>query len=173
VLRAWGPDDVQALLSYACDPLWARFLPVPQPYAERDAQRYIGAARMLRDPLRGGSWAIEWRGSAVGSVDIDLQFEQRVGTLSYSLARSLWGQGLSSEAVRAVIDACFGAIPHLVRIAATTDARNTASIRVLEKIGMQSEGRLRLNSFLRGELADELCYAMLRPEWEAATGAAH
>jgi ribosomal-protein-alanine N-acetyltransferase len=166
VLRPWAFEDIDDLLAYASDEEWGRFLPGPRPYTRSDARKYIAAAALLRDPLQGCAWAIELDRRAVGAVDIDLQFEQRIGTIGYSIGRAVWGRGLTTEAGRAVISACFASVPPLARICATADHRNVASIRVLEKLGMEREGTLRLNSFLRGELADEVCFAVLRQDWE-------
>src|ERR1700741_4114684 len=97
-LRPWVLEDVDDLLAYACDEEWGRFLPVPVPYTRSDARRFIAASQFLRDPLHGCAWAITCGGHAVGSVDIDLQFQQRIGTIGYSIGRGLWGRGLVTEA---------------------------------------------------------------------------
>ena len=47
------------------------------------------------------------------------------------------------EAARAVIDAAFAVLSDLVRVEARANDRNTASIRVMEKLGMTHEGRIR------------------------------
>ncbi len=47
------------------------------------------------------------------------------------------------------------------------DGRNTASARLLERLGMRREGRLRENAFLDGEWSDEVIYATLAREWRA------
>jgi RimJ/RimL family protein N-acetyltransferase len=50
------------------------------------------------------------------------------------------------------------------------EARNVASIRVLEKLGMRREAHLVENVFVKGEWQDELDYAILEREWRAAGG---
>lgn len=57
--------------------------------------------------------------------------------LFYLLQAAHWGQGLATEAARAVLDYAFGELA-LPRVAAAAD--NAASVRVLEKIGMQRLG---------------------------------
>jgi hypothetical protein len=52
-----------------------------------------------------------------------------------------------------------------VRVRATCDARNTQSIRVMEKLGMTREALLRSDRFFRGELTDEAICGLLRSEW--------
>ena len=53
----------------------------------------------------------------------------------------------------------------LHRLWATCLADNTASARVLEKLGMQLEGRLRENEWFKGRWWDTLHYAILEQEW--------
>jgi ribosomal-protein-alanine N-acetyltransferase len=56
--------------------------------------------------------------------------------IKYALRRAFWGQGLATEAVRAML--AYGARTHgLSRVIATIYPENTASARVLAKAGMQ------------------------------------
>ena len=51
------------------------------------------------------------------------------------------------------------------RMIARIDARNTASARVLEKLGMRREAHLIQNELFKGEWTDEYDYALLADEW--------
>jgi RimJ/RimL family protein N-acetyltransferase len=55
----------------------------------------------------------------------------------------------------------------LHRITANADARNAASVRVMEKIGMRREAHFVQGSFEKGEWVDEVEYAILAAEWRA------
>lgn len=166
-LRPFSLEDVEDVLSYASDPEWARYLgPVPQPYTRADAEGFL-ANQLSQDRTRRASWAIEYARSAVGGVNFGLDAENRVGTIGYSIARRLWGHGLTTEAAGAVIDASFAASPDLNRIQATTDERNAGSLRVLEKLGMVREGVLRQNQYMRGKFRNTVWCGLLRCEWEA------
>ena len=55
----------------------------------------------------------------------------------------------------------------LHRIVGRLDARNTASARVLERLGMRLEAHLRENEFVKGEWVSELIYAVLAGEWRS------
>jgi L-amino acid N-acyltransferase YncA len=46
-------------------------------------------------------------------------------------------------------------------------ADNAGSVRVLEKLGMQHEGRLREKDYFMGRWWDTLLYAILDQEWHA------
>lgn len=167
-LRLFSIEDVEDVFSYASDPQWARFLPVPQPYTKADAEEFV-AGQVSGDRKTDAVWAIEHAGSVIGGVGIRFDFENRVGEMGYSLARRFWGRGLTTEAVGAVIDAAFSAYPELNRIQASADQRNVGSLRVMEKLGMVREGVLRQDKFPRGEFSNTVWCGLLRSEWEAET----
>jgi len=52
------------------------------------------------------------------------------------------------------------------RITASCDARNAASVAVLERLAMRREGHLRQSTWAKGEWTDDLLYALLRDEWQ-------
>ena len=170
-LRPWRLDDVNDVLAYAQDPEWSRYLRLlPVPYGKEDAERFI-ARQLLRDAINHAAWALEFEGRAVGGVDLRFKFEHALAEIGYSLARTHWNKGLCTEAARAVIDTTFSAYLDLNRIHARADNRNTASQRVMEKLGMTREGVLRMSRVERGEAFDEVWYGILRPEWAESKGA--
>ena len=164
-LRPYRLQDVDDVFSYASDPQWARFLPVPQPYKKKDAEKFI-AGQILLDQETHQCWAIEQDDAVVGGINIRFDFEHQVGELGYSVAQTHWGKGLAAEAARAVIDAAFSKYPNLNRVRAMADSRNVGSLRVMEKLGMVREGVLRQNRITRGEFIDEVWCGILRSEWE-------
>jgi [ribosomal protein S5]-alanine N-acetyltransferase len=166
LLRPWRFDDVTDVLAYASDPAWGRFLPVPDPYLPAHAQEFV-AAQILLGPPEHRAWAVEHDGHVVGGVNLRLFRGLRIGELGYSIARASWGRGFATEVVRAVIDAAFAHLPGLVRMRASAHPDNGASLRVMEKVGMQREGVLRSDSFLRDLPVDEAWCGILRGEWEA------
>lgn len=81
--------------------------------------------------------------------------------LAYALAEEYWGQGLVAEASLAVMDYCFKEFG-LNRIQARCKAENSASARVMEKIGMSYEGTLKSASFHRDRYWDMKYYAKIK-----------
>jgi RimJ/RimL family protein N-acetyltransferase len=76
----------------------------------------------------------------VGMLEIHNKgFKLEVG---YVLARSYWGKGYMTEALRAVIAWAIGR-PDIFRLQAVCDVDNLGSARVMEKAGMEREGLLR------------------------------
>jgi RimJ/RimL family protein N-acetyltransferase len=57
-----------------------------------------------------------------------------------------------------------------VQMLATCDPGNVGSCRVLEKLGMKREGQLRRHVLWNGEFRDQVCYGILRAEWERPGG---
>jgi RimJ/RimL family protein N-acetyltransferase len=56
----------------------------------------------------------------------------------------------------------------LHRVVGRLDARNTASARVLEKLGMRREAHLVENEWVKDEWQSEVVFAILDREWRAA-----
>jgi RimJ/RimL family protein N-acetyltransferase len=68
------------------------------------------------------------------------------------------------EAARAVVDLAFRELG-VHRVFGQIDARNTASARVLERLGMRREAHLVENEWVKGEWTDEVIYGVLADEW--------
>lgn len=166
VLRPWSLDDAGEVALYANDAEWSRYLRIAQPYSLEEARKFI-ATQVSLNRHEHPSWAIEHEAHAVGGINLRLLSDLRLGVLGYSIARIFWGRGLATEAARAVVRAAFESCPQLARVRALVDARNLASLRVLEKIAMRREGVLRLNRLSNDGLVDEVWCEISRREWEA------
>jgi alkylation response protein AidB-like acyl-CoA dehydrogenase len=70
----------------------------------------------------------------------------------------------ATEAAEAVVALAFGSYD-LHRDYGRLEARNLASARVLEKLGMRREAHLVENEWVKGEWQSELVYALLAREW--------
>lgn len=163
-LRPFEAEDVEDALAYANDELFGRYVPtVPYPYERHDAETFVAFA-METDWSCDPHWAIDLHGRAIGGVDLSID-EENTAALGYAIGRAWWGQGLGTEAARAAVDCAFERYGVAV-VWATADARNTASHRVLEKIGMRLDGTLRQRRLHRGERSDECHFSILREEWE-------
>lgn len=65
-----------------------------------------------------------------------IRFRGEEAEIGYSLARSRWGRGLTTEVARALVREAF-AMPHVTHVIAVLDTENIASARVAEKVGMR------------------------------------
>jgi RimJ/RimL family protein N-acetyltransferase len=167
LLRPFTLADVDDVLRYASDKEWRRYLlAAPDVYTREDAERFVSQAVQTSWETRP-VFAIEHGGSVIGGINLRIKGDHKRAELGYSIAREHWGQGMTVEAARAVVDWAFGAYG-LLKVFAKADSRNVQSIRVMEKLGMTREGQLREHRLFRGEAVDEVLYGLLLAEW--ATG---
>jgi [ribosomal protein S5]-alanine N-acetyltransferase len=85
-------------------------------------------------------------------------------SIGYDLARAYWGKGFMPEALRAILRFGFEQMA-LNRIEADCSEDNTASIRVLEKLGFVREGIQREQYFDEGGYHNLWLFSLLRREW--------
>jgi len=89
---------------------------------------------------------------------------QRAG-IGYELGCKYWRQGNMTEALRGMLDYGFGAL-ELNRVEAVIMPGNTASIKMLEKLGFRREGLLEeYERWGSKGLVDLYMYGMLKNRW--------
>jgi ribosomal-protein-alanine N-acetyltransferase len=138
-------------------------LRIPYPYAESDAEYFIGiAAEATAKHGHPVHFAIRDESEQlIGGCGFDgLSYGHRA-EIGYWLAKPLWGQGIMTDVVRS---ACAFAIEEwkLVRITAHVFVSNKASARVLEKSGFEFEGLLRKHHKKDGKFLDSKLYALVK-----------
>ncbi len=121
--------------------------------------RRIGRIRFaLTDDALG--FAVDLDGTLVGDVSLHLRSaEHHQGEIGFVVHPDHWGRGYATEAATALLDLGFETFG-LHRIAGRTEARNTGSALVLERIGMQQEGHLVENELVKGEWQSEVLCAI-------------
>ena len=101
----------------------------------------------------------------IGSGEFNLRDpSNKVGEIAYIINPDFWGKGIATEVAKLLIEFGFKAF-HLHRIYATCDPRNSGSIKVLEKIGMTKEGRMREDLSIQDRWRDSLLYSILEQEF--------
>ncbi|HEX6092282.1 MAG TPA: GNAT family N-acetyltransferase [Dongiaceae bacterium] len=162
-LRRLAPKDLAAFQAYRRDPELGRYQGwTPMPDAE--AQAFL-AQMHAAVSLHPGVWfqlgiADGQSLQLIGDIGLLLSADGSSAEIGYTLARSAQGRGLATLAVReavALVFECSAAS----QVLATTDARNRASIRLLERIGMQRAEES--TALFRGEPCVEITYAIARP----------
>jgi RimJ/RimL family protein N-acetyltransferase len=88
----------------------------------------------------------------------------RTGEIGFVFDPTAQGRGYATEASRPFLRVAFEDFG-FHRVIGRTEARNVASARVLEKLGMRREAHLVENEWVKGEWQSELVYAMLDREW--------
>lgn len=86
--------------------------------------------------------------------------------IGWAVHPRLWGQGLATEAARALLAFAFTDL-QAHRVVAFAHVHNAASLQVMRKLGLQQEGLLRATRWWRDAWSDEVVFAMLEQDWQA------
>ncbi|MGN6608594.1 MAG: GNAT family N-acetyltransferase [Jatrophihabitans sp.] len=173
LLRPVTAADVDDLHAYKQLPDAVRYVPYPPQTRAQVAER-IGSggypASMDAAPAHL-CLAVERRDEPGVIGDVVLMWhsaEQRSGEIGYIFHPRVAGQGYATEAARALLRLGFDDLG-LHRIVARLDARNTASARVAERLGMRREAHFLRDDWFKDEWTDTFVYALLEDEWRAAS----
>lgn len=171
-IRPATPDDVDATWAFRRLPEVAEW--VTRRFDERDEY-----AEVFLDPDRlASTLVVERDGEVVGDLMLRVEdawaqaevAEQAQGSqaeLGWTLDPAHAGQGLATEAVAELVRVCFEDLG-LRRVVALCFADNTASWRLMERVGMRRETHTVKESLHRsGRWLDGLGYALLAEEWRA------
>ncbi|MGE5412297.1 MAG: GNAT family N-acetyltransferase [Clostridiales bacterium] len=169
ILRPFSFADAKEVQSLAGEEAVDRTtLNIPHPYLDGMAEQWIGTHKSDFENCKGAVFAIVLKGSqklcgAIGLSSIDMHYER--AELGYWIGVPYWGQGYCTEAAKEVVRFGFEDLK-LNRIYAQYFSANTASGRVMQKIGMQREGCLRQHVKKYDKFMDIVCYAILKDEWK-------
>ena len=135
---------------------------IPHPYEDGMAEAWISTHAERFRSLEECTFAVllKDKHELVGAVGLTLTMAHHRGELGYWIGRDYWNRGYATEASRAVIDFGFSVLG-LHRIQARHMTRNPTSGRVLEKLGMRHEGRLRGYTLKWGVFEDADIYGIL------------
>jgi ribosomal-protein-alanine N-acetyltransferase len=170
ILRDFAESDWEAVWIYQQDPLYLRYYE----WTARTPEEVRAFIQMFLDHQKQNprikfqfAVTLNSTGQLIGNCGVRRNSPEAFeGDMGYELDPDHWGKGYATEAARAVLQFGFSNMG-LHRISASCVADNTGSAHVLEKLGMQKEGRLRENEYYKGRSWDTLLYAILYEEWQA------
>ena len=169
ILRAFRPDDVDAVFAMQSRPDVARFLywdARTEPEVREALAKKI-ASTAIREEEDVLFLAAELRATGELVGDVVLQWTSRqhlAGEIGFIVHPDHQGRGYATEASWVLLRLAFEELG-LHRVVGRVDARNIGSARVLEKLGMRREAHLIENEYVKGEWQSELVYAILAREW--------
>ena len=168
-LRALRASDVHAAFALFGDPEVARYWSGPAWITLEQAQAWLAPQLApLEDKPSMLPWAVADRTTdrMIGTGTLfAINYDQQRAEIGYSLQRAHWGQGLATEVARRMLDYGFDVLK-LRRVEADTDPRNTASLRLLEKLGFQREGYARERWNVVTEICDAVLLGLLAREYK-------
>jgi RimJ/RimL family protein N-acetyltransferase len=144
-LRAFAPDDLDALAAMQANPEVRRFL---GGNLLSRAETWSMMERMLGQWAlrRYGLFAVEVDQRCAGWAGVLNPLEWLEPELAYSLDQPFWGRGIATEAVRAVHDWAFAHFD-FNRLASFIAPDNARSARVAEKLGAVRDGTTTIRGF--------------------------
>lgn len=121
----------------------------------------------IQEPRTRFVFAIVNKGNErmIGAGEFNIRnLANKTGEVAYIINPEYWGKGIATEVARLLIDVGFRE-HKLHRIYATCDPRNLGSLKVLEKVGMTMEGRIREDLLIKDGWRDSLLFSVLEHEW--------
>jgi ribosomal-protein-alanine N-acetyltransferase len=124
---------------------------IPNPYSIDDALEFIKCANSDFNTLKALHFAIESKIiprsrnnlKFVGTISVkNIDLVNKKADLGYWIGEQYWGRGIATECLKLIIDYAFSAELGLKQLCAYVFPENKASIRVLEKNGMNKIGEV-------------------------------
>lgn len=156
-LRLARREDLEAMHAVLSDARAVQWWSTP-PHETLDHTRDWLEA-MIAGNGSGLDFVVEVEGRAVGKAGFFAPPD-----VGYILHPDVWGRGLATEAVGAVLDRLFQTTDHAAA-RADVDPANAASIRLLEKLGFQQAGFAANTWNVGGVWQDSAFYTLSRDAW--------
>ena len=163
LLRPMNVSDLEIVHEYASDTENTKYLRFGPNESVEETTAFLSGIEKewAKDAPDFFEFAIELDGKQIGAVCVYLDEKHESGEFGWILNKKYWGNGYATESALALKD-------HVVKnfkvkkLIAHCDARNTASARVMEKIGLklESDDGIRVY-FKRNETARELMYSLI------------
>jgi ribosomal-protein-alanine N-acetyltransferase len=136
VLRPVTLDDAPAIFSYTSDPRVAQFT---HWNPHRSLDETIAYIKLINELKTTHVWGIALQESniLIGECSIT-QHENGRAELYYALAHNHWGNGYTTQALKAML-AITDQFPEISRLEAWIISENVASCRVAQKAGLSLE----------------------------------
>lgn len=168
ILRRYVPEDADAMYkNWASDPQVTEFL-MWKTHENRDiSQSVIDEWVSLYADDQYYHWAIVLKENGdepIGDIAVVHKNEEvSMMHIGYCIGRPWWHRGITSEALKAVMDYLFDVV-NAQRIESRHDPRNPNSGKVMKKCGMKYEGTLRSSDWNNQGICDACYYALLKSE---------
>ncbi|WP_349408535.1 GNAT family protein [Pseudalkalibacillus sp. SCS-8] len=167
VLRKAREEDIHDIYEYASEQEISRYTPWNFHKTIDTTQKLVEIIQDNYNNDKESDWVIELKenNKVIGLCGFVRwnKHHNRI-EVAYSLSRSHWGKGYTTEAVEQLVKFGFENM-QLNRIEAKVSQENSASIKVLEKLGMKPEGILRDYWFKNGEYTTVQTYSVIKSDW--------
>lgn len=170
-LRPLTGADADDLIAYRALQEVSRYVPFEPMSPARIAEKLEGGWSRRTITAEGEALTLGVELGETGQVIGDLMLffrsaEHRSGEVGWVFHPDCAGHGYATEAAHALLHLAFDDLG-LHRVIARVDARNDASLRLCDRLGMRREALLVANEWCKGAWIDEVDFALLEGEWAA------
>lgn len=168
VLRRYVSEDAVAMYkNWASDSEVTKFLMWKTHSNQEESQAIMDEWVKQYSNEKYYHWAIILKNNGdepIGDIAIvHMNEEVSMMHIGYCIGKDWWHQGITSEALKAVMDYLFDVVG-VNRIESRHDPRNPNSGKVMQKCGMKYEGTLRSSDWNNQGICDACYYALLKSE---------
>ncbi len=169
ILRPFRLEDEGSVFrNWASDEEVTKFLTWPTHKSVEITHMVLESWEKENENPENYQWAIELKelGEPIGSISV-VKTDDRTKSadIGFCIGKSWWGQGITAEALKAVMAFLFDEVG-MNCIRACHDVHNPNSGRVMKKCGMTLEGIRRAAGVNNQGVCDEVWYAILKKEYE-------
>jgi RimJ/RimL family protein N-acetyltransferase len=159
ILDAWQSSDWTAFRPIAVDPEVMRYITGGAPWSDEQIRGFVDRQIKLYAERGFCRWKLleAGGGSPIGFCGVGFWRDGLEPEIGWWLARRYWGRGLATEAARCALRDALERVglPRIISVAAVG---NTASLRIMEKLGLEFEREfeaegMRLAQYAIGALA--------------------
>ncbi len=173
IIRDNRPSDLEGLFELTSDPVAMRFMKagtvVQRAAAKKNLRMAIRESRSKNRRKYYFAIIDKAGGAYIGAIGYEVEewtADGAVAELGYFIKPAYWKQGIVTEAGEAVLAYAFteGSV---AKMTAGCLAENSASERIMQKLGMTKEAHFRLHQWHEGQWKDRLAYGLRREDWKA------
>lgn len=166
-LREFAPSDAADVARLAGEKEIAahtRF--IPHPYSLDMAKDWLASlpGKHDRGEILNFAITLTSTGELVGCVGFTLNGIDNHAEMGYWIGKPYWNQGIATEAGKELVRYAFEKMG-LFRIYAHYMTKNTASGRVMQKLGMRREGTMRDHRYKWGKYEDLAIYGIVKGDY--------
>ena len=166
IIRRLRDEDIETLATYRNLPEVA-WMQLWESYTVEQARELINDCKVL-EPFTAGGWfqfgvALKTTHELIGDLYLNMDGAGQQAEIGYTFDPTFQGRGLATEAVKGLLHHAFTE-RGLHRIWGVTDPRNTPSIKLMKRVGMQQEAHHREDLWFKGAWADDVVFAVLEQE---------
>ncbi|MFZ0370009.1 MAG: GNAT family N-acetyltransferase, partial [Halobacillus sp.] len=167
-LQPYEISQAERVTELAGDKAVAATTFVPHPYTLEDAQNWI---RTHEEWIKEGkaypmAMVLKSTNELVGTMTLRVDHKHKKGELAYWVGKPYWGKGYASEAAARMVEYGFETL-QLNRVWSAAISENPASTRVMQKVGLSYEGKLKGDIYHWGEYKDIEVYGMTAQDYHS------